>query len=142
MQLDSTVHADVNNEMLEQPMSEAPQGWGEYFNEKFQEAISSKEVIVETLIYFVVGAIIGFLSKKYLKHVLLALVLLVVIVKGMEWANIGTMSVNWEHVKELTGLSPDDSVTSVTGMLLAWVHTHVRQSIALVIGFLVGAKIG
>ncbi len=142
MQLDTTAHADMNNDFAPEPIQEAPKGWFESINEKFQEAIASKEVIVETLIYFVVGAALGFLAKKYLKHLLIALVLLVILIKGLEWANVGTMTINWDHVKEITGLSPDDSATSIAGMFFAWVQSHIRQTIAIVVGILIGSKIG
>lgn len=148
MQLDTPVSPDINQE-ISQPMQEAPQGWGESIknwfgslSEKFQESIATKEILFETLIYFTIGAAVGFLAKKYLKHLLIAVVLLVVIIKGMEMANIGTMNVNWDHVKELTGLSPEDSVTSVTSMIFAWIQVHIRQSIAFVIGMFIGSKIG
>lgn len=145
MQLDTTVNNDMNMnaDVMEQPIQESSsQGWFSWLSDKFQESLASKEVIVETLIYFGAGCAFGFLAKRYLKHVIIALILLVVLIKGMEWANIGMTTINWDRVKELTGLSPSDSVSSVSSIFIAWVQSHIRQSIAVVVGVLVGAKLG
>jgi|SRR5579859_2749652 len=102
----------------------------------------SQETVIETSIYFTGGVVFGFFAKRYLRQLAIALVLLLLIIKGMELANIGTMIVNWDHIKELTGIAPTDSINSVTSMYLAWLQSHIRQSIAVVVGIFVGSKIG
>lgn len=131
-----------------QPASDKIKGWLESMNtslgiDDFLKNFNlSKEVVVETLFYFAAGFAIGFFGKRYLRHVVIAIVLLVIMLKGMEMAGVGIITLNWFRIKELTGVAPSDSLSSIFAVYLAWLQTHVRQSVAIVVGIVIGSRVG
>jgi|GEM_PF-5929286 hypothetical protein len=124
-----------------------PHSWIDTVAEKlnldsfFKKFNVTTAVVIETVSYFTVGVLLGFLIKNYLKQMLTMLVLFFLTLKGLEYMGIGSMVLNWERIKMLTGMGPSDTLESVIKFYVFWVQTHVRQVISLIVGFLVGIKI-
>ena len=98
--------------------------------------------VIEMLTFLGGGVAAGFLIKRYFKHALIALILLVALLKGMEYFGITTVVFNWARMKELTGIGPNDTVSDILNMSFLWLKTHIPLAIAGVIGMLIGAKLG
>lgn len=97
--------------------------------------------LIEMAAYFGAGFLAGLFVKRYLKQLLIAVVVFFLIVKGLEYTGIGSMIFNWGRVKEVTGISPSDTVGTLSNGCFTWVQTHVRQVISTLIGFLIGMRV-
>ncbi len=98
-------------------------------------------LVVETTLYFVGGILFGFLMKRYFKQVITALILFFLMLKGLEYIGVGSMVLDWDRIRVLTGIGPADTLDSLAKYYMAWAQAHVRQVISAVIGFLVGMKL-
>lgn len=121
-------------------------GWVDSMKSSLSNFITSmtesKAVIAETLAYFAAGFAVGFLAKRYLRQLFIVIVVSIIVIKGLEYAGVGTVALNWSRVKELTGVSTTDTLGAVAQAYLAWLQMHIRQTVAVVVGFLVGTKVG
>lgn len=98
-------------------------------------------LVVETASYFAAGILLGFLAKRYLKQTIVAVLVFFILLKGLEYLGIGAMVFNWDRLKTLTGMGPQDTLDSAAKIYLLWIQTHVRQVVCWVIGFLMGLKL-
>jgi len=98
--------------------------------------------VIEILTFFIGGIAAGFLIKRYLKHALVAAILVIALLKGMEYFGVSTVVINWRRMKELTCIGPNDTVSDVLNMYLSWLKTHIPQTIGALVGMLLGAKLG
>lgn len=125
-----------------------PMGWIDSITSKFNFDSFLKQfnvttaTVVEVSTYFGAGLAIGFLAKRYLKQLIVGIILVVLFLKGLEYFGVSSLTVNWTRIKELTGIAPTDTIGGLAQIYLAWLQTHVRQTVSAVIGFLVGMKLG
>jgi uncharacterized membrane protein (Fun14 family) len=123
-------------------------GWIEQLAQKinadtfFRKFNLTTAQVIEIITFFIGGIAAGFLAKRYFKHVIIAIVLLVVLLKGMEHFGITTVVFNWARMKELTGVGPRDTVSDIVHTYAYWLKTHIPVTIGVVVGFLLGLKIG
>jgi uncharacterized membrane protein (Fun14 family) len=112
------------------------------FDDFLQRFNLSTAVILEIIAYAGAGFLAGFLFKRYFKFALVLIILFFLALKGMEYAGVGSMILNWDRVRELTGFGPSDTLESVVRTQLVWIQMHVRQTISFVVGFLIGIRVG
>ena len=95
--------------------------------------------LVEILYYLGIGFILGFLFKKYFKHVLLISLVLFLTYKGLVY--IDAITIEWNKVYNFFGLQPAVTLDSVIGSYFAWVKANIVVFLTAFIGFLIGAKV-
>lgn len=131
-----------------QSQASPKQGWISQLASKinmdsFLNQFNLSTVYVITLFtYFAGGVLAGFIAKRYLKALIITLLLFFLFLKGLEFLNVTSISFNWSRIKELTGIAPSDTVGDIFRHYAAWVQEHLGETIAAVIGFIIGIKLG
>lgn len=113
--------------------------WSSVDLEKIFGESSSNEA-VQVAICFVSFFAIGFLFKKYLKIIFIAAVLAFLIIKGLEYQKI--LDIDREALNQFLGFEPTATFGTMATSALEWVKAHVVISIASVLGFLIGCRLG
>ena len=84
----------------------------------------------------------GFLLKKYSEY-FIALVLLLVGVIVLQQFDYVSVSINIPKIHQMLGLQSAPMVGDKYGvLLLEWMKANVAGSASLVVGFLIGLKVG
>ncbi len=96
--------------------------------------------ILELLTYFGVGFFVGFLLKKYFKYIFIAILILGLGLFILQNSNI--ISIDWVKIRQLTGVSPEDTLGSLFQIYLDWIKQNLLIIITGFVGLLVGYKIG
>lgn len=101
-----------------------------------------KNMLVDIGLYGAIGFITGFLLKKYSEYFIAMAIFIVGIVVLQQFDYI-SVSINVPKVHTMLGLQAAPVVGSGYGMLLLeWVKANVPGAASLVIGFLIGLKVG
>jgi len=96
--------------------------------------------ILELLTYFGVGFFVGFLLKKYFKYIFIAILILGLGLFILQNSNV--ISIDWVKIRQLTGVSPEDTLGSLFQIYLDWIKQNLLIIITGFVGLLVGYKIG
>lgn len=111
--------------------------------DSFLNQFNLSTVYVITLFtYFAGGALAGFIAKRYLKALVITLLLCFLLLKGLEYLGISSITFNWLRIKELTGIGPGDTVGNIVRNYAAWLQQHLGETISAIIGFIIGVKLG
>lgn len=105
-----------------------------------QKVGGDSALALEAAIYFVGSFFFGFLFKKYFSYVLLSIVITVGILLFMQHNQM--ISINHETMRSFFGLNPHTDVSSLIGMLIEWIKNNVLLSVAVLVGFVLGFKLG
>ncbi len=100
---------------------------------------SSAEAI-EAAVYFALSFSIGFLFKKYCKFVVVCLVVTACLIKIGEYNQF--LTIDWAAIKTCLGLTPDTDLNTLMNHGCDWIKNNVVLFVAIIIGFLVGYKLG
>jgi uncharacterized membrane protein (Fun14 family) len=101
-----------------------------------------KNMLVDIGLYGAIGFITGFLLKKYSEY-FIALVLLIVGVVVLQQFDYVSVSINIPKIHQMLGLQSAPMVGDKYGvLLLEWMKANVAGSASLVVGFLIGLKVG
>ncbi len=90
--------------------------------------------------FFASGILFGFLCKRYLKDVITWLLVCLVLVILLDY--VGIVSIKWETIQGVLGVSPAATVDAWLQSGFAWVKCNVIFVISFVIGFTIGIKVG
>lgn len=102
-----------------------------------------KNMLVDIGLYGAIGFITGFLLKKYSEY-FIAMALFIVGIVVLQQFDYVSVSINMPKVHNMLGLQ-DAAVAgdSKYGMMLfEWMKANVAGSASLVVGFLIGLKVG
>ena len=101
-----------------------------------------KNTLVDIGLYGAIGFITGFLLKKYSEY-FIALALLIVGIVVLQQFDYISVSINMPKIHQMLGLDPALVVgDKYSVLLLEWVKANIAGSASLVIGFLIGLKVG
>ena len=101
-----------------------------------------KNTLVDIGICGAIGFITGFLIKKYSEY-FIALVLLIVGLVVLQQFEYVAVSFNVSKIHEMLGLQSMPAVGDGYGaLLLEWTKSNIPGTASLVVGFLVGLKVG
>jgi len=101
-----------------------------------------KNVLIDIGLYGAIGFIVGFLLKKYSEY-FIALVLLIVGVVVLQQFDYVSFSINIPKIHQMLGLQSVPMVGDKYGvLLLEWMKANIAGSASLVVGFLIGLKVG
>ena len=117
-------------------MNEA-QSWWEVIKEKLS---ASPTAATDVLIFGGVGAVVGFLLRTMGRYIFFALTTLLFVAWLFDYLHI--ITIEWYTLKEMVGLTYAQSFSDVWQEFLTWMKQHVVATIALIVGFLFGWKLG
>ncbi len=90
-------------------------------------------------IFFIIGALSGFLFKKYFKTLFLWTICGVGLVAALEYG--GFIAIDWHAVQSVVGVAPSQSFDSVFHSWLAWAQVNMSLLACAVLGFMLGHKL-
>ncbi len=90
--------------------------------------------------YFAGGMFIGFLCRKYLKDVVMWLLIAAVIAIILDY--VGLVDIRWDTIQGAVGTCPADTLNAAFKMAFLWIKGNVALVISFVIGFTIGIKAG
>jgi uncharacterized membrane protein (Fun14 family) len=115
--------------------------WNEFDIKKLSESIGgSSAEAVEAAIYFCLSFGAGFCIKKYFKIIFICLVFSFITIKVLEYTHF--LTVDWVALKALVGINGTDDFNVIINRCFDWIKEHLLLFISIVIGFLVGYKLG
>lgn len=144
----ATQSQEAATQVHQAAVAEQPAGWlsslthSFNFDDFLQKFNVSTVMLLEMLVYVGAGFVAGFLFKRYFKQVAVGLVLFFLAIKGLEYAGIGALSLNWVRIREIFGFEQGATLETIIKAQLAWMQGHVRQTISVAVGFLIGVKVG
>jgi uncharacterized membrane protein (Fun14 family) len=101
-----------------------------------------KNMLIDIGLYGAIGFIMGFLLKKYSEY-FIALALFIVGIVVLQQFDYISVSINMPKIHQMLGLDPALVVGDKYGtLLLEWIKANVAGSASLVVGFLIGLKVG
>jgi uncharacterized membrane protein (Fun14 family) len=101
-----------------------------------------KNMLIDIGLYGAIGFIMGFLLKKYSEY-FIALALLIVGIVVLQQFDYISVSINMPKIHQMLGLEPAPVVGDKYGtLLLEWIKANIAGSASLVVGFLIGLKVG
>lgn len=101
--------------------------------------IDSAEVIRDGLGFFM-GMMLGFISKKYFKIMLITFCVTIAIIKGLEYQNL--LKLDYAGFKNFIGIDSAATFTSFGSDILIWIKENMVATTCTALGFLIGFKIG
>lgn len=103
-----------------------------WFGDQYSEAL-------RVSVYFVACFAVGFLFKKYLKYLLVSVILAIILIKGMEYYKI--LDIDWEALNTFLGFKPTATIGAISKLGIDWIKNNLVVSISAVLGFLLGYKL-
>jgi len=101
-----------------------------------------KNMLIDIGVYGSIGFIIGFLLKKYSEY-FIALVLLIIGLVVLQQFDYIAISLNTPKIHDLLGLQAVPVVgDGYVALLTEWVKANIPAFASLVVGFLIGLKVG
>jgi uncharacterized membrane protein (Fun14 family) len=110
---------------------------------QFVEKVSeSRGLIMDALLYGGVGFLTGYFLKRY-SNVVIILVLLISCLAALQQFELIAITVYWEKIHAMLGLSPAAKVLADNFLVLAteWAKANMHIVVSSIIGFLCGLKI-
>ncbi len=99
---------------------------------------------VEAIIFFGLSFAAGLVFKKYLKIIFISSIIAALLVFALHYNNMVT--IDWSALKGLFGFTPEVEVQTIAktmGMnLIEWVKLNILPTVTIVIGFLLGYRLG
>jgi uncharacterized membrane protein (Fun14 family) len=102
-----------------------------------------KNMLVDIALYGAIGFIVGFLLKKYSEY-FISMALLIIGIVILQHFDYVSFSINMPKVYELLGMQPVVVVDGYGYGKLLWesIRSNVAGSTSLLVGFLIGLKVG
>jgi len=101
-----------------------------------------KNLLIDVGMYGVIGLIIGFLLKKYSEY-FIAFILFFIGIIILQQFDYLALSWNAAKIHEALGLQGMPMTSDSYGtLLLEWARSHVISASSLLVGFLIGLKVG
>jgi uncharacterized membrane protein (Fun14 family) len=96
--------------------------------------------IMEIVAYFAAGFFVGFFFKRYTKAAFFAFIVLIISLFLLE--NFQIIHIDWIKVRDLTGISPQESIGSLVNSFYEWIKTNLIIVISAMVGLILGYKVG
>lgn len=135
----------MDSNTLTSTMDKVKSAWSEFDLQKWTNDVGGSPTAAEAIragIYFCVSFGIGYTLKRHFRTIILSLLLSALIIKGMEYYKL--IEIDWNAIKELLGISADkkDFITPLISGSIEWIKNNVIISVASLIGFLLGIRLG
>ena len=112
----------------------------EYLNRFNKELDTSTNKLIEVVSYLGIGFFSGILIKKYFYY--LIIILATVIATGYFCDQYNIILINWNKLHELTGISSNDTIMTIFEHFSTIFKNNMACMTSLLLGFLIGYKIG
>jgi uncharacterized membrane protein (Fun14 family) len=117
--------------------SGSTQGWFEAIKERFN---SQEPWAIELIVFGLGGFVAGFLLKNFGKIALIILAVTVAVIVGLHYTDM--YHVPFENLQAFVGVSDFNSFQTIINAKMIWCKDHPVAVVSLVIGLLVGWKVG
>lgn len=117
--------------------------WSEFdIKEWSQNVGGSYSEAIQAAIYFSVSFAVGFILKRHFKFIFGCLIVSFLLIKGMEYYKL--LEIDWVAVKDLFGITPDktDIISPIMNVSVNWIKANLVAAISILVGFLIGYKLG
>jgi uncharacterized membrane protein (Fun14 family) len=94
----------------------------------------------DIILFAPLGFLAGFLLKSFGRYFIFALLLAIGILWCAQYFNLAT--IHQREIELFLGLPPFTSPSDFVTWLVAWAQNHIAACISLIIGFLLGWKLG
>ena len=88
----------------------------------------------------IAGFFVGILFKRYFNTLLIIIAAIIVLLIGLEYLKF--VMVNWSTIYTFIGLPANTTIGSLFSMLLNYIRTHIFLFFSVLIGFIIGYKLG
>lgn len=95
---------------------------------------------LELASYFAVGFFVGFLLKRHAKILFSCAIVLTIALVFFAYFDLAI--INWNKVRELTNISPNDTIGTLIENCINWVKLNIILVIIALVGILLGYKVG
>lgn len=86
------------------------------------------------------GFLLGFLIKRYARHTIFLLIILAGALVALDYVQL--ITINWASLRDFIGLTSDHTSLTIIQNGFSWAKEHISITIAGMIGFIIGFKIG
>lgn len=95
---------------------------------------------IELGMFGAMGALSGFLFKKYFQMFVIGSILGVGLIAGLDY--LGIVHVDWNSISSMVGTNPAQNVDNLFQSAIAWMKVNVMLVVSFGAGFLAGFKVG
>lgn len=95
---------------------------------------------IELGMFGAMGALSGFLFKKYFQMFVIGSVLGIGLIAGLDY--LGIIHVDWNALSSMVGTDPAQNVDNLFQSVVAWMKVNVILVVSFGVGFLAGFKVG
>lgn len=95
---------------------------------------------IELGMFGAMGALSGFLFKKYFQMFVIGSILGIGLIAGLDY--LGMIHVDWNSISSIVGTNPAQNVDNLFQSAIAWMKVNVILVISFGAGFLAGFKAG
>jgi len=89
--------------------------------------------LLEVLIYFGLGFVLGLVIKYSIRYFLWSLIVGIISLWAVQ--NFGIVSINYEYFKEFLNLTQGYTISDVLNGIMSFVYGHIGESLGLIFGF-------
>jgi uncharacterized membrane protein (Fun14 family) len=111
------------------------------FFEKFnQDFDHSAYRFLEIASYLGIGFFLGLLIKKYFDYFVIALLAIFLSFILANWYEL--ITINWSKIQMVTGITGNETIYVLVSHLTNYFKNNMATSISLMLGFVIGYKVG
>lgn len=127
-------------------VSKAQTSWIEQLKDTFDIEKLSRSLdlsfngLMNLLMYLCAGFFVGFFFKKFMHYLLVSILISIGVLYIFNILNIVVIDI--VRLKSLFGISPTDTVQSLSATYLDWMKSNVPLVVSATVGFIIGYKVG
>jgi uncharacterized membrane protein (Fun14 family) len=100
----------------------------------------SNQKLLYAAYFFMIALLIGFLIRRHIRDILLcslAVAAALILLQGFD-----LISIDWFYIRTLTGIDPQTTLGGLFSQFIVLIKSNVVATLAIVVGFFIGYKIG
>jgi len=103
----------------------------------------SRTLIFDVVLYGSIGLLTGYLLKRY-SGAVIVIVLMTSALMIMQQFELIVLAVNWDKINEMLGLAQANKLLAdnMVPLAIEWAKANMLVVVSMLIGFLVGIKVG
>lgn len=96
--------------------------------------------VIEVAAYFAAGFFIGILLKRFGRIFLFSLI--IIFIAMLLFDNFHVIQIDWLKIREFTGVSPEETIGSLSNIYFEWLKANISVVIGSLVGVVLGYKVG
>jgi hypothetical protein len=103
----------------------------------------SRNLIFDVVLYGSIGLLTGYLLKRY-SGAVIVIILMTSALMIMQQFELIVLAVNWDKINEILGLAQANKLLAdnMVPLAIEWAKANMLVVVSMLIGFLVGIKVG